>query len=431
MNTIAAAVSLAALTLLPCCGPNPNADESAPTDLPDEVEVVELVAFDHSTCALDSGGGLRCWGSGGQGLLGYGESENIGDDEDWCSVGPVAVGGPVHDVQELGGKCAMLDSGEARCWGPGIFGFAFTGAEQLPFEGLKIEACPRVERLVQGVNHACALLEDGAVRCWGAGRELGYGDSIDRGIGADPNEILAELPDLALGGPALSIEAGTSVVGGHTCALLLDGGVRCWGTDSALGYGSQEPIGDDETPAEAGDVPLGGAAIGLASAGSNWCALLEDHSLRCWGRDAAYGMLGYGDIFSETERVGDDETPADMGPVDIGEPVEAVFMGGLRTCVLLEGDRIRCWGHGLMPGLLGYGPSITRLYEPPSEDIDIGVGVRDLALGLKHTCALLDNGRIRCWGLNSEGQLGLGDPDLAWTEGIPAEVPLIADCWGA
>ncbi|PRP90488.1 hypothetical protein ENSA5_65070 [Enhygromyxa salina] len=398
----------------------------------DEVEapahIVDLVPDGRSSCVIDSRGRLRCWGAGGNGWLGYGESENIGDDEDWCEAGFVDIGMAVRSLEILGGnKCAISDAGEARCWGSGAVGFPFSTPEQTAGEGLLIRGPSPLVEIDRGIEHACVLLDTGAVRCWGAGAELGYGDSIDRGVGQDPNELLPELPDVPLGGEAVQIVAGGTVHGDHTCALLRSGGVRCWGTQTWLGYGTQEAIGDDETPEEVGDVPLGGAAIALTASGSNWCALLEDHSLRCWGKDAYTGILGYGDIFGDVEYVGDDETPMDMGPVPVGEPVQAVFMGGLRTCVLLDGGRVRCWGNS-DGGEIGYGPLISTLYEPPDEDLEIGGKVVDLAVGFDHTCALLDSGRVRCWGDNYQGQLGLGDPTLERTVSTPIEVELLPEC---
>jgi alpha-tubulin suppressor-like RCC1 family protein len=390
-------------------------------------EIVDLVAFGSSTCAIDSRGGLRCWGAGGDGLLGYAESQDIGDDEDWCAPGLVDVGHPVRSIHVLGGKCTIDNDGEARCWGPGVFGFPFTTPDQLPHEGIVVRGPAPLVQLRQGSNHACALFDTGTVKCWGAGIDLPYGDAVDRGIGQDPNDVLAQLPDVPLGGEATFIEVGSSAHGSQTCALLRSGGVRCWGSDTTLGYGTDEIIGDDETPEQVGDVPLGGAAIGLASAGTNWCALLEDRTLRCWGRDAPYGLLGYGDIFSSTDHVGDDETPMDMGPVSVGEAVENVFMGYLWTCALLDAGRVRCWGDGL-PGQLGYGELVSRLYEPPDEDVELGGAVQDLTLGIHHACALLESGRVRCWGVNDRGQLGLGDPDFEWTSTVPAEVDLLPEC---
>jgi alpha-tubulin suppressor-like RCC1 family protein len=92
------------------------------------------------------------------------------------------------------------------------------------------------------------------------------------------------------------------------------GAVRCWGQagEGQLGYGNTRTIGDDLTPAVAGDVDVGGIAIQLTTGGEHTCALLESGSVRCWG-NGEYGQLGYGNV----ESIGDDETPSSAGDVPV------------------------------------------------------------------------------------------------------------------
>ena len=135
---------------------------------------------------------------------------------------------------------------------------------------------------------------------------LGYGNTED--IGDD--ETPASAGDVNLGGLAVEIAAG----GEHTCALLTTGAVRCWGHGArgALGYGNIEDIGDDETPASAGDVYIGGTAVHITAGAGHSCALLATGAVRCWGAGLT-GCLGYGN----TEDIGDDETPASAGDVPV------------------------------------------------------------------------------------------------------------------
>ncbi len=90
--------------------------------------------------------------------------------------------------------------------------------------------------------------------------------------------------------------------------------MRCWGggENGELGYGSTEDIGDDETPADAGDVLIGGKAARIAVGFLHACAILETGTVRCWGR-ASPGSLGYGN----THDIGDDEPPASAGDVKL------------------------------------------------------------------------------------------------------------------
>ncbi len=149
-----------------------------------------------------------------------------------------------------------------------------------------------------------------------------------------------------MGASAVSLVAGET----HTCALLAGGKVRCWGDPAfgRLGYANVDIIGDDEAPSSAGDVTLGAAATAL-SAGEHTCALLDGGELRCWGR-AENGQLGYGNM----DPIGDDETPASAGDVAVGKKVTQIAAGKAHTCALLADGAVRCWGEG-NGGKLGYG----------------------------------------------------------------------------
>jgi alpha-tubulin suppressor-like RCC1 family protein len=144
-----------------------------------------------------------------------------------------------------------------------------------------------------------------------AGSHLGHGFAGQEDIGDD--EAPSSVSPILLG------DGATDVVGGarHTCALLSDGAVRCWGgnQEGQLGYGHTDEIAD---PSMAGDVELGGPAKQIAAGWYHTCALLEDGTVRCWGAgtseaESGATLLGYGN----EENVGDDEVPAAVGPVPI------------------------------------------------------------------------------------------------------------------
>lgn len=153
--------------------------------------------------------------------------------------------------------------------------------------------------------------------------------------------------DIDVGGAVIDIAGGTD----HTCAVLDTGAVRCWGYAwyGALGYGNQVDIGDDETPASAGDVDVGGSAVQVAAGFDNTCARLDGGAVRCWG-SGSFGALGHGD----TVTVGDDETPASAGDVDLDGQAIGLVMGWHHVCARLDDGSVRCWGLGEM-GTLGYG----------------------------------------------------------------------------
>ncbi len=164
-------------------------------------------------------------------------------------------------------------------------------------------------QLAAGAGHTCALLATGKVRCWGRNEsgQLGYGNVTKIG----DNEPPASAGDVDVGGPVAKITAGEV----HTCALLADGNVRCWGWNyhGALGLGNRENVGDNETPASAGNAAIGGTVMDIAAGigGLHTCVRLTDGHVRCWGMGGS-AQLGYGN----KNVIGDDETPASAGNVN-------------------------------------------------------------------------------------------------------------------
>ncbi|HYO66889.1 MAG TPA: fibrinogen-like YCDxxxxGGGW domain-containing protein, partial [Archangium sp.] len=203
-----------------------------------------------------------------------------------------------------------------------------------------------------------------------------------------------------LGGQATRLVAGAA----HTCALMKTGAVRCWGLNAQgqLGYGHTRSVGDDESPASAGNLDLGGSTVQLvtSSTSQHTCSQLGTGTVRCWGLNA-WGQLGYG----HTRNVGDDESPATAG-VSVAGTVLQVTTGAEHTCALRSSGSLECWGRN-ESGQLGQGND-TTLSAPPTASVALGTTAFQLAAGAWHTCALVNPGAVRCWGRNTWGQLGLG-----------------------
>src|SRR4029079_11998381 len=117
------------------------------------------------------------------------------------------------------------------------------------------------------------------------------------------------------------------------------------------------------------------------------------------------GRLGY---LNQDQDIGDDETPADVGFVNVGDPVVQLALGSNFTCVLLATDEVKCWGSG-QHGRLGQGTGEADLGtdEEPADipAIDFGGGTPvQIAAGAEHACAVMQSGEVRCWGRNDIGQ---------------------------
>jgi hypothetical protein len=174
-------------------------------------------------------------------------------------------------------------------------------------------------RVDGGSDYTCVILGGsvggGKVRCWGHGwaGQLGYANTNDIGELETPGSVGPV--DLGAGRTATAISAGSN--GFHTCAILDDDTVRCWGWGASgqLGYADDETIGDDETPGTLKTVDLGpGRTAGALAVGdSHTCAILDNGWVHCWG-GGDHGQLGY----ANTNDIGDDETPVSVGPVFLG-----------------------------------------------------------------------------------------------------------------
>lgn len=370
-------------------------------------EIASIAAGEDFTCIAFMDGRVRCWGRGDFGALGGGDSDDLGKDPGhMLPVGDVDVGGKVMQISSGAGfACARLDTKRVRCWGHNHIGQL--GIANVPENfGDDIGELPTPEvdlggdvlQIATGQDHACAVLATNRVRCWGYGLHgrLGYGDNANVALPTQDVPGIEGASKLALGFH-------------HTCVLQQDGGVRCWGGNGfgELGLGHKNSIADEE-----GETPqlveLGGAVSEIAAGYHHTCALMATGQLRCWGYGTS-GQLGNG----TASNLGDD--PLDvMPPVDVdlgpGAAVEQVVAGGYSTCARLDNGKVKCWGSGVA-GALGSGKtkSTTTPQDFPPPDVDLGGSARLLGSHLgAHTCALLDDYTLRCWGENMYGQLGYG-----------------------
>ena len=278
--------------------------------------------------------------------------------------------------------------------------------------------------LAGGYDFDCALGFNGSVKCWGANSQgqLGLGDTQSRGDQA--GQMGDNLPAVDLGTGRTATQLAASNVGRSACAILDDGTVKCWGNNllGTLGLGDAQNRGDQ--PGEMGDnlptisLGTGRTAKAIAKGSLSTCALLDNGTVRCWGHND-HGQLGLGDTNSRGAALGQmgDNLPAvDLGT---GRTAQAIVAGDESTCALLDDGTVKCWGFNAVYNGhtgLGLGDTENRGDGPaqmgdnlPAVDFGTGRKARMLAAGDESICALLDNGALKCWGSNSRGGLGLGD----------------------
>jgi alpha-tubulin suppressor-like RCC1 family protein len=272
-----------------------------------------------------------------------------------------------------------------------------------------------------GNGTTCALRRDGTVWCWGlndAG-ELGQG----RGnTSANATPVRVDIP------AARSLALGAF----HACAVLVDGGVRCWGSNKFAQCGaptSPGPARCDEgdgtlSPCAPTPVAVPGITTARAISLGRWhsCALLADHTVRCWGlNDSA--QLGTGAVESPDAPRSTPQTPA----VD---RVRALAAGGSHSCVLRDDGAVRCWGWGDL-GQLGGAPTTNCAQSRPFQcaqgpaAVPSLSAVAALAAGRYHTCAAGDDGVVRCFGRNDNGQVGVTPSNQTTCSSFPDTFPCL------
>ena len=249
-----------------------------------------------------------------------------------------------------------------------------------------------VTEISTGGRHSCALLADSSVACWGTDVVGAFGNGPL--IGANPGYI--PMPTLPLGGDVIEINSGYH----HTCALIDNGEVKCWGGNSGGGTiipGSahyQSPV----------KIDLNQEAISVSAGNQHSCAVLIDGSISCWGSNNNGQLgLGYSSYGSSP--------PSQVTGFPSGVKAVSVNSGQAYSCALMEDGTLYCWGENYW-GQIGIGISAANSQNPDTyvatQVTTNSAHVATFETGYATTCAVLVNGELECWGYDSYGNLGNG-----------------------
>ena len=380
---------LAALCLTACSsGTGPSGGGHPPAPHPAE----RLAAGDFFTCALDHTGVAFCWGVGVDGQLGNGLVAS--------SSSPVRIdGGPYMGITaSANGVCGLRFDGVAECWG--VVVPMAVGTPNYLLTPTPVASSVKFAHISLGYVSACGLTGGGAAYCWGL---------EDQGALADGSDSRLQQPPVA-------------VAGGHTftavseadrngCGVDAGGAMWCWGPNA---YGE---LGDDDSstatvallPVQvAGDTQFSSVSSGFAYA----CGVTTNGVVQCWGENV-------------TGQLGDSTTSIRTAPTAVnGSHFVAVFAGANgfadyddHTCALDASGAARCWGFN------GYGqlgatssdsctdpevgaPTVPCAVAPLA--VEGGLSFITLASSRWHTCGMIADGHVYCWGYNGDGELGNG-----------------------
>lgn len=429
-------------------------DSAIPVDVIGVSDALSITAGEKHNCVVLSSGKIECWGNNSEGQLGN-------DDLNWSALKPTEVLGITDAIAVTAGSehtCALLSGGGVKCWGSDSAGQLGDGST---IKYIETSGCtgPRISNgrgryseengnkkwcrhavntdeetgsqvgycmsevpltvvgisnavaITAGKNHTCARLRRGGVKCWGNNKlgALGNGSNKDS---SSPVDVIGTTDSVWVHSQST-----------QTCALFSDSEIRCWGESEnrEVGYGSpmRAPTWDmperysfsSTTPESVHNIS---GVKAVYPGPGHICVLTEINRIKCWGSNK-FGKLGNGTVDDSSE-------PEDV--VDLNNITE--FSTGSHSCAIIGGVSIKCWGYNSF-GQLGAG-----YFGNSNVPVDVvGInGAKYVSVGDSHSCAVMINGSVKCWGKNERGELGNGTLKDSFiptaVEGINDAVAVIA-----
>lgn len=356
--------------------------------------VISVGIGNNFMCALKNDGGIWCWG------LDYYLSNQ--EPYEWVMhPEPVLKDTiPGAKITKSNGdhSCVLTAEDQLMCWGT---------HQELP---LLVEGVNNVIDFSLGEYQTCAITapndtDPQKLYCWGSFAYIPPENPEDY---PEDYTFLNEIP-LPENSTPIALDSGKE----HTCMILEVGVVRsvyCMGSnqEGQIGNGNFDYVSEPSLVAGT----EGAVAISAGEFHSN--VVLDSGIIKSWGGNT-FGQLGNGFFFRR-------QLPLHLDTVWFPEGVKDVVYGENHACALTTTGAVKCWG-GNLHGQLGNGV-VGGFEAEPVQAVDLDSGVSQLSSGTYHTCALLDTGEVKCWGYNVAGLLGTGHPDYS-DEKLPSPAYVI------
>lgn len=354
-----------------------------PKNVDQDKDWATLEASDFAACGIKTTGALACWGDGSMGQTGQAGSESP-------ALTPMPVGAATDWIAIAGGQrfaCGIQAGGRLSCWGSASRGAIGAGFSPDRTEPAQVDMSTDWDAIDVQLDNGCGIRK-GALWCWGRNVASNLGDGTN----------VTRVTPTAIGAGKLWKRA--AVGRSHTCGIASEGGgpdgVYCWGADAngelGNGAGAAQSTPGPTTPTPGNDAAWTDLAVGF----NHTCAIREDATLWCWGRNNQ-GQLGDG---TTTTR----QDPKQVLPAGAADWKDIAASGDF-TCGLRAAGSLFCWGRN-DGAQLGLGDMMNPVTTPQQ----VGAALyQSVDVGATHACAVTLGGELYCWGRNASGELGLGN----------------------
>ncbi|WP_394824794.1 RCC1 domain-containing protein [Pendulispora albinea] len=401
-------------------------DSSTRSDGAPVTPPIRLAAGSATACALLAIGAVRCWGNNFSGQHGIGTH----DGDRHPTPSPPVTGLVAEDLDSSGPHTCARAGNAITCWGSNTgnqLGHPRSVEEAQGDAGLcSGQPCARspvtipsstgAKGIATGQGFSCAVI-NGSPSCWGTASRGALG-LVDGGrVSATPSPLAF--------GDAVEIKSGSV----FSCARKgVDGTVWCWGEYDYGDIGRAADAGAAAPGWDTQDHPIPRQVEGLVRVRSlgaghyHACAILADKTVSCWGFNPT-GQLGHD---PGTDRTCGGASPSPCNDVPTKVPglagARKLALGYYHSCALLENDTVVCWGSNEL-GRLGHDPSLDdagsrNVVVTPKPVMGLS-NVADVAAGYSYTCASTWDRKVYCWGADSFGEAGSLDGGSSF---VPVQV---------